>query len=316
MRSPGDPAIQLITADDEGRPERTVALYRELARKHNPIAFAYSVGIDPVDTLIRKRIPGELDVSVLGALPSTALKQLDRHVFQVGVGEMRQLEIMFDHMRSVGIKQISLTIWDTAPSHEMIPEMEAAWKARGLRVNTVFVAANGMGDIPAALFRMLESSPEAIACLLPLHDSAVLVRELRAKQRKVAFYGTSMLESRLFWALAEGENARGAILSQYVPNPFSPRRRIVTQYHSDLKTHAPNARVGSYSLEGYIAGRILTEAVRRAGSPPDASTVRSALERMQGFDLGDLPVNFSPSNHVALNHIDISIVSDGGKLVY
>lgn len=315
-RRPGDPAIKLVTADDESRPEKTVELYRKLAQKHKPIAFMYPLGLEPVDTLLKKRIPEELGVPVLGVLPALSINRTDPHAFRVGVGEVREAETLFDHMRSVGITQIGLTMWDTPPSREMLPVLESNWKLRGLQATAVLVPPNGKVDIPSTVTQLLVSEPQAICCLLPVNEAAVLVRELRGRGRKAAVYGLSLLESRLLWALAGSENARGVVLSQYVPNPFSPRRRIVAQYQSDLRLHAPEASISSYSLEGYIAARILLEAIKRAGNSPDAALVRSTLERLQGFDLGDLPVNFTPSNHIALQHIDISVVSDGGKLVY
>ncbi|HYF96245.1 MAG TPA: ABC transporter substrate-binding protein [Symbiobacteriaceae bacterium] len=52
-------------------------------------------------------------------------------------------------------------------------------------------------------------------------------------------------------------------------------------------------------LQGWAFGRIMAEALRRAGDKPTGESIRKAFEEMKDYDLGGLgsPLTFSPTDH-------------------
>jgi ABC-type branched-subunit amino acid transport system substrate-binding protein len=81
-----------------------------------------------------------------------------------------------------------------------------------------------------------------------------------------------------------------------------------------LRSPAPN--FSPFTLEGYIAARVLIEAVRATGkSAPTGRDVQAALTRMD-LEIGGLPLRFKPDTHVGLSFLDIAVVAGDGKLIY
>jgi branched-chain amino acid transport system substrate-binding protein len=58
------------------------------------------------------------------------------------------------------------------------------------------------------------------------------------------------------------------------------------------------------SLEGYIATRLLVEALKKAGPQLDTEKLIDALESLHGLDMGlGTLLNFSPSEHQASHKV-------------
>jgi ABC-type branched-subunit amino acid transport system substrate-binding protein len=92
---------------------------------------------------------------------------------------------------------------------------------------------------------------------------------------------------------------------------------LMAEFRRDMAAMPPDLRkISPFTLEGYIAARVLVEAVRAAGgSKATGKAVQSALERLR-FDMGGLAVNFQPSTHVGLDFVDIGVVDEAGRLLY
>jgi hypothetical protein len=77
-----------------------------------------------------------------------------------------------------------------------------------------------------------------------------------------------------------GDKARGVVITQAVPFPFSATIPVVSQYQKLMKQYAPNEALSFTSLEGFIAAKITVEAIKRAGPSPTRDKVLKALNNM------------------------------------
>ena len=68
-------------------------------------------------------------------------------------------------------------------------------------------------------------------------------------------------------------------------------------------------------VEGYLGAKILGEGLRRAGPNPSRQKLRDSLEQMRDYDIGGHYVGFSATNHVGMNHVDITILNKDGRLL-
>lgn len=53
-------------------------------------------------------------------------------------------------------------------------------------------------------------------------------------------------------------------------------------------------------LIGFVAAKVLVEAIRRAGTKLTRASIQTALEGMAKFDLGGLEIGYSPTDHTGL----------------
>jgi len=67
-------------------------------------------------------------------------------------------------------------------------------------------------------------------------------------------------------------------------------------------------------MEGFIAGKVIIEAVRRQGAKPTREGTASALDAMQGYDLGGYLVGFRPDMHNGSRFVELTIVSSTGRI--
>ncbi|QLP98926.1 MAG: ABC transporter substrate-binding protein [Burkholderiaceae bacterium] len=68
-------------------------------------------------------------------------------------------------------------------------------------------------------------------------------------------------------------------------------------------------------MEGYIAARVMLEALKRAGPKVDSAAVVKAMESLRNFDLGGYTVDFGPDKRDGANNVFLTMIARDGKLV-
>jgi ABC-type branched-subunit amino acid transport system substrate-binding protein len=126
----------------------------------------------------------------------------------------------------------------------------------------------------------------------------------------VSFVGSNALAEELT-QLGKGY-ADGVIVTQVVPLPDS-KSTAVLRYQDLLQKYAPGEKPDFVSLEGYIAGALMVEALKRVGPELNTETLISTLEGIKGLDLGlGAPINYGPSEHQASHKIWGSVMDAKG----
>jgi len=59
---------------------------------------------------------------------------------------------------------------------------------------------------------------------------------------------------------------------------------------------------------------VLAEGLKRAGRNPSRESLVNALESIQNATFGGFNVNFGPKTHVASRFVDLSMLTDDGKV--
>jgi len=67
-------------------------------------------------------------------------------------------------------------------------------------------------------------------------------------------------------------------------------------------------------LEGYLAATVLAEGLKRAGRNPSRESLITGLESIQKTDFGGFVVNFGPKDHVASRFVDLSMLTEDGRV--
>jgi branched-chain amino acid transport system substrate-binding protein len=65
----------------------------------------------------------------------------------------------------------------------------------------------------------------------------------------------------------------------------------------------------------FLAARVFTEGVRRAGKLLTRESLRTGLESMHEVNLGGFIVNYSPKNHEASRYSELTSIGRGGRFV-
>ena len=117
----------------------------------------------------------------------------------------------------------------------------------------------------------------------------------------VSFVGSTALADELM--LLGPRYASGVIVTQVVPAVDSYATAIL-KYKSALTKFFPGDTPDYVSLEGFVAARVLVEALRRAGSQLNTEKLVDALEGLRNLDLGlGTPVNYGRTEHQAVHKV-------------
>ncbi|RYF42861.1 MAG: ABC transporter substrate-binding protein, partial [Comamonadaceae bacterium] len=108
---------------------------------------------------------------------------------------------------------------------------------------------------------------------------------------------------------------QGVAIAQVTPSPYKISSRLAKEF-TDIVAKTPNLEVPvSYAMmEGYIAAKVIVEAVRRQGARPSREGMVTALDGMDNFNLGGYVVGFKPGMRSGSKFVELSIISGSGKI--
>jgi ABC-type branched-subunit amino acid transport system substrate-binding protein len=117
----------------------------------------------------------------------------------------------------------------------------------------------------------------------------------------VSFVGSTALANELM--LLGQKYATGVIVTQVVP-AVEGHSSVVLDYKSALAKYFPRESADYVSLEGYLAARVLLEALKRNGAQLDTEKLVETLENLSDFDMGlGTPVTFGRTEHQAVHKV-------------
>jgi ABC-type branched-subunit amino acid transport system substrate-binding protein len=154
----------------------------------------------------------------------------------------------------------------------------------------------------------------AVVCVATYKAAAKLIEKMRDKGSDIVFTNVSFVGST---ALAEELAAlgprfsQGAVVTQVVPLPHSSATAVL-KYQEQLRKFAPGEKPDFVSLEGYLAGTLLVEGLKRAQAL-ETEKVIDALEAIRALDLGTgSPLSFGMSEHQASHKVWGTMLDEKG----
>jgi ABC-type branched-subunit amino acid transport system substrate-binding protein len=153
--------------------------------------------------------------------------------------------------------------------------------------------------------------PDGVIMISAYTSIAEFVRQMKKAGSTTQFHNVSFVGST---ALADAlkDDGFGVAISQVVPFPWGPEVHVVKEYQVIL-AKAGHTDYNFSSLEGFIVGKVMVEALKRSGKNLTREKLIDALEGMNNEDLGDFVVNFSPTNHSGSKFVDLTMIGRGGK---
>ncbi|HEX5737965.1 MAG TPA: ABC transporter substrate-binding protein [Hydrogenophaga sp.] len=310
--------LRLVSLDDAAIPQRAIAQIEQASVTHKPVAFMYLVGPDTIAGANEADVFRKVGIPLLGSSPAAVQLRspVRSHVFHLTQGEDAEYAKLVQQLRIIGMRKVALIHWDDVATLGEVRYFEQfAAQAPAIEVIERIPVVAGSGQLDLPIEKAASTRAEAIVSMLPVEETAKVLKALRERGRQTPVYGASYNESGRLFDHAGEAASRGMTVTQIVPNPFSGTLPVVREYQADIKRYAPRgARLGSLSLEGYLAARLLVEAIRLTPQPVTPAGLRTALEQRSPFDLGGIKATFSATDHVGLDFVDIGVVTYGGRL--
>ena len=306
--------LTLMAADDGYEPARTADAVQELRDKDNVFGMIGNVGTPTAMV----SLPYALEHRMLffGAFTGANLLRRDppdRYVFNYRASYAEETDAVVRYLmnvRRVPPEQIAVFAQQDAYGDAGFAGVAKAMRALRLddaailrlnyRRNTV--------DVEDAVTQLRAHRPsiKAIVMVATYRAAAKFIEKTRDLYpsmiyTNVSFVGSSALAEELM--LLGPRYASGVIVTQVVPAVDSYATAIL-HYKSALAKFFPGETPDYVSLEGFVAARVLVEALRRAGPQLDSEKLVDALEGLRDLDLGlGTPISYGRTEHQAVHKV-------------
>ena len=241
------------------------------------------------------------------AAPDSLREPSQGHVFMVRPSMANEAFKIVQHCATLGLTRIAVVGEDDAMGRAGLEAVNKAIVELKLPplAASAFMPSNSR-QVGAAVATIKAAQPQAIIQAALFQSTAAFIQQMR----KTGYIGTFLNFSAvginpLYTAL--GNDIGGVVVAQVVPPPRSMSVPVVREYTAAIENSDESP---SYeSLEGFIAAKVLAEAVRRGGRGPQ---LQKTLTAMRSYDVGGLWLNLRARPRENMASIDlISITADG-----
>jgi len=158
-------------------------------------------------------------------------------------------------------------------------------------------------------------APQAIILVTSGAAAAGFIEQYRGAGGTAQLFAHSGVDvEQLAKRLAE-EQMQGVAIAQVTPSPYKISSKLAKDL-TDAIAKAENVDVPvSYAMmEGYIAAKVIVEAVRRQGPRPTREGMAAALDSIDNLNLGGYAVGYRPGARAGSRFVELSIISGAGKI--
>ena len=300
--------IELVTLDDRGNPAQTQANTKKLLEQGVLVLFGYYGSPQ-----VTQSYPLIKDTDVLLFAPMSAADEfrgaMYPNVYSVRPGYAEEAAAITKHAETLGARRLSIV---HASDSESLAALDSAERTMGsMGANLVAKSAVGSGSVANSVDKALAAKPESVLVISDANAAAGIIRDIRAKGFRGPIYGFSNTGESL---LAEelGPTGAGVVVVRVVPKSENPKAAVVRELQADA-TAANAGKLNVYMVEGYIAARVLTEALRRSSKDPTRAKLKKAIEGLDNVSVGGFRVHFA-DDRVASKMVELSLIDSQGKV--
>lgn len=308
--------IRLIKRDDGYEPARTIRCVNQLIQKDKVFAMGFFVGTPTgakaAPMAENKKVP------LVGLFTGAELLRnpVKHWVMNVRASYYDETRAMIENLVALDKDRIAVFYQEDAFGKAVLSGVEIALNKYGKKPIALGRYKRNTMDIADGLASIRSSNPDAIVMVGTYAPLAKFVRESKAQGMDSLFLNVSFVGTEAF-AKDVGRDGDGVVITQVVPPPNRMDLPAIAEYHKALAAHFPNENPNFVSLEGYITARILVEGLKRAGPNPTRAGLISAIEGMNGLDVGvGSKTAYSPTFHQAFHEVFPTVLRGGEAVVF
>ena len=304
--------LELISVDDSYEPTKSIEATKKLINDDKVFALLGPVGT-PTSSATQ---PIATEAGVPFIAPFTGAEFL-RNPFKPNVVNVRasyfqETEEMVERLtKDRGIKNIAILYQDDGYGRAGLAGVQKALDKRGMKLVSEGSYERNTIAVKAALLNIRKGNPEAVIMIGAYKPCAEFIKLARQVKLDAVFLNVSFVGSN---ALAKelGDAGKGVVITQVVPFPEDSSVPLVASYQAALKAADASAQPGFVSLEGYMAGRLVIEALKKVPGEP---TRKALLDTVfsNSFDLGGVTLAYGKDDNQGMDQVFLTVIQGGGK---
>ena len=304
--------IELRTLDDGYEPERCKANTEKFIKDDVFGLFGY---VGTPTCLAALPLVNESKIPFFGPFTGAeALREpFSKSVFHVRASYYDETGLIVKQLTTLGLKKIAVFYQNDSYGKAGLEGVKRALKPLGLEPIALGTVERNTIDVAGAIKEIVPKMPDAVVQISAYKSCAAFIREARKAGYGGTFFNVSFVGTQ---ALADelGKEGRGIMVSQVMPFPFSTTTPIAREYLEAVRKAGSDAVANYSSMEGYMAAKVIAEGLKRAGRNASREALINGLESIQNASFGGFNVDFGPRRHVASSFVDLSMLTEEGKV--
>jgi len=303
--------LELVTVDDGYEPEDAIRNTRRLIEDEGVFALVGGVGTPTSRSAVP--VAEEAGVPYIAPFTGAGFLRGEPHVVNLRASYAQETEEMVQRLtRDLGVERIAVVIQDDSFGRAGLAGVRAAFDRRGMEPVGIGVYPRNTTAVKTAIVDIAAGNPEAVIVVGAYQPVASLIAWTRHIGLDPVFMTLSFVGSN---ALAEelGPRGAGVYVTQVVPFPTGRSSRVAAAYRSALRAHTPGAEPGFVSFEGYLAGRLVIEALERCGSSVDRERFIEVLRSAGSIDLDGFRLVFGAEDNQGSDAVFLTVIDERGN---
>ena len=310
--------IKVVLKDDAYKPETTVQKTKEILENDAPVALFGFVGTANIMALNKNNILTDNRIALLA--PYTGAEDLrtpvNPYIFHIRASYFDETARMVQHLHTLGLRKVAVMHQNDAFGRSGLQGAESALAKLGLKlVSAGHYDRTKPEEIDEAVKSIAPGKPDAVIMVGVNRASAAFIKKIRAEGSTARLFSISVVNFKELLKNAGEDIARGVGIAQVMPYPYTPSTPVAKEFQAAMQKHQPEKVISYASIEGYIAAKVLVEAVRRAGADPSRERVYNALANLKDYDVGGYKVTFGADNRVGARFVEVTVIGRDGRLL-
>jgi ABC-type branched-subunit amino acid transport system substrate-binding protein len=305
--------LELVSYDDGYEPEKAIANTKRLIDEDGVFALVGEVGTPTSNAA--QPIATEAGVPFIGPFTGAAFLRDPSlgNVINVRGSYDQETEAWIEHLTTdLGLSRIAILYQDDTFGRAGLSGVSKAMEKRGMKLVAEGTFERNTTAVKTALLAIRKGDPEAVVMVGPYKPCAEFIKlahrlKLNAVFVNISFVGANALAKEL------GEDGKGVVVTQVVPFPGDTSLPLVAQYQKALKAANPDAQIGFVSLEGYMVGRLVIEALGKVDGPVTRADLLSTIKEVGTFDLGGVTLSYGPDDNQGMDQVFLTVIQADGS---
>lgn len=308
-------SVQLQTLDDGQDPKRSKELFDQLVagKTGTPLLALLLPRTTPS---MEAMLPGVVQHGVPVIGPQTGGSFVNqppkREVFTLRASYQKEAEAAIRLQHSIGVRRFALLLADDVFGRDTLLGIERTMKELQLTPVATAKVDNRKPDVTEAVRSVLQAKPQVVLLIVSSKAASDFVKGYRTSGANATFISLSNTSNNDY-VQALGNQARGAIVMQVLPSPFSAATALARDYAAAA---AKAKHALSYAgLYGFASAKLLTLGLAKAGREPTRGSLVQALEALGDVDLGGFRLRYGPGERVGSSFVDSTIITHQGRFM-
>ena len=306
--------LELVSRNDGYEPDKAIENTNQLLKLDQVFALIGEVGTptskaaQPIATAAGVPFIGPFTGA--GFLRDPALAT----VINVRASYDQETEAWVERLTTdLGISRIALFYQDDSFGLAGRSGILAALEKRSMGLVAEGTYVRNTTAVKTALLTIRKAAPQAVGMVGTYAACAEFIRLARRLGLDAVFVNISFVGSNSL-AKELGNDGKGVVISQVVPFPGDATVPVVARYQKALRAAAPEAEFGFVSLEGYLVGRLVAEALGSLDGPVTRAGLLTAIKEKGPFDLGGISLTYGPNKNQGMDRVFLTVIQADGSI--